>query len=191
MSLKDAAYVTDAQEGAKNFRGLLGSQCDGDEHGPSHRGFSRERLGMCLHTSEAAFLFHALLAVVDSVVEAIEREGAGGEEMLKRMLPALLDSKEASACTLELPELEQPSIAAILARAEDMFAAIHSLRLEAVWERPLLLDGDAVKQVFSKMPKGPLFKEVMTTQLRWMLRHPEGTKEQCVTHLLELHPECV
>uniref|UniRef100_A0A0K6S886 Poly A polymerase head domain-containing protein n=1 Tax=Chromera velia CCMP2878 TaxID=1169474 RepID=A0A0K6S886_9ALVE len=63
---------------------------------------------------------------------------------------------------------------------------IRALGLEGVWDlKPLLDGGELKKSVLPNLPKGPEFKIVLDEEMRWMLGHPEGTKEQCASHLRE------
>ncbi|CEM20320.1 unnamed protein product [Vitrella brassicaformis CCMP3155] len=63
--------------------------------------------------------------------------------------------------------------------------AVEWFGLDGVWDKGPPLDGNAVKSVLPKLPKGPKFKEVMDEQVVWMLGHPEGTADECRAFIKE------
>ena len=67
-------------------------------------------------------------------------------------------------------------------RAHDTFQQILSLRLDTCWKMRPLLDGRALMQSLG-LPKGPNVGKVMQEQIKWMLEHPNGSKQDCLEHL--------
>ena len=61
---------------------------------------------------------------------------------------------------------------------------VSELGLDGCWNNPPHLNGkDLIK--FLDLPKGPVVGEYLEDQVKWMLLNPEGTKEQCLSHLRE------
>jgi tRNA nucleotidyltransferase (CCA-adding enzyme) len=59
-------------------------------------------------------------------------------------------------------------------------------RLDRSWTVRPLLDGAAIATVL-RVPKGPIVARYLREQVRWMLLHPDGTREACAAHLSLLH----
>uniref|UniRef100_A0A7S1D858 tRNA nucleotidyltransferase/poly(A) polymerase RNA and SrmB- binding domain-containing protein n=1 Tax=Cyclophora tenuis TaxID=216820 RepID=A0A7S1D858_CYCTE len=57
-----------------------------------------------------------------------------------------------------------------------------SLQLDHCWKMRPMLDGRALIQALN-LPKGPIVGLFMEEQIKWMLLHPDGTKEDCQDHL--------
>ena len=66
-----------------------------------------------------------------------------------------------------------------------MFAcALQKLGLIGIWDRKPLLGGEEIKDnILTKLPRGPIFREVMDEQDDWMTAHPDGGKEALSKHL--------
>lgn len=47
------------------------------------------------------------------------------------------------------------------------------------------------KDVLKNIPRGPVFRDIMDEQVRWMILHPGGEKEHLNEHLKEYFPEYV
>jgi len=63
-------------------------------------------------------------------------------------------------------------------------AIVDGLELDECWKvRPHLNGKEIIKEL--SLPKGPLVGVYLEDQTRWMLLNPEGTKEECTTHLQE------
>ena len=67
----------------------------------------------------------------------------------------------------------------------DVFAcALQKLGLIGIWDRKPLLGGEEIKDnILTKLPRGPIFREVMDEQDDWMTAHPDGGKEALSKHL--------
>ena len=69
----------------------------------------------------------------------------------------------------------------------DLYCCINNeLKLDQCWKIRPLLDGKQVLQCLS-LPKGPLVGIYLEEQIRYMLLHPNATKQQCETHLKAIH----
>jgi tRNA nucleotidyltransferase (CCA-adding enzyme) len=86
--------------------------------------------------------------------------------------------KEGKADTTSKPK--QQIMASVLA----LFRTITiNLGLDECWKVKPLLDGKALIDVLV-IPKGPQVGIFAQEQVRWMLLHPQGTKEELLAHLL-------
>lgn len=66
----------------------------------------------------------------------------------------------------------------------DTFAvALQRLGLVGIWDRKPIMDGREVKKVLPKIPKGPIFREIMDEQDSWMTVNPGGSKDALIFHL--------
>eukprot|EP00581_Thalassiosira_minuscula_P014890 CAMPEP_0183726666 /NCGR_PEP_ID=MMETSP0737-20130205/23879_1 /TAXON_ID=385413 /ORGANISM="Thalassiosira miniscula, Strain CCMP1093" /LENGTH=965 /DNA_ID=CAMNT_0025958077 /DNA_START=248 /DNA_END=3145 /DNA_ORIENTATION=- len=72
---------------------------------------------------------------------------------------------------------EQPS-------RELYHAIVDTLKLDECWCIKPHLDGKAMIRELG-LPKGPIVGVYLDDQTRWMLLHPDGTREQCKSHLHE------
>lgn len=57
------------------------------------------------------------------------------------------------------------------------------LDLENVYETKPIFDGTELIALIPLLKKGPLVGKIMDEQVRWMLRHPEGGKENLISFL--------
>jgi tRNA nucleotidyltransferase (CCA-adding enzyme) len=57
--------------------------------------------------------------------------------------------------------------------------------LDRSWTVRPLLDGASLATAL-QVPKGPLVAKYLREQVRWMLLHPDGTREACEAHLVSL-----
>lgn len=59
-----------------------------------------------------------------------------------------------------------------------------NLGLIGIWNQQLLLNGEDIKQsILPRIPRGPVFRDVMDSQTSWMISHPGGSREKLVEHL--------
>lgn len=127
------------------------------------------------------------------------------EEMARRRL-GLDSSPGADAAAAAAAAAEPPG--AVVGRYAAACARVKALGLEGVWQLRPLLDGKALIGALG-LPKvrtgdgsrgwmvhrrsysshatvheqGPLVGKAMTEQVRWQIKHPEGTKEEALAHL--------
>ena len=76
----------------------------------------------------------------------------------------------------------------------DAFAAsLLQLGLIGIWSQRPLIDGREMKaqDVLPNIPKGPVFREIMDEQTRWMTTHPGGSKEGLILHLRQIFHEFI
>lgn len=62
------------------------------------------------------------------------------------------------------------------------YTAIVRLNLDGCWQGRPLLDGKAIIAAL-RLPRGPAVGAYMELQARWMLQHPDGTRDDCLAHL--------
>lgn len=78
-------------------------------------------------------------------------------------------------------------LAAVLSQSIDQAQLVYSnivdMNLDNSWNVRPLLDGRELIQAL-ELPKGPLVGIYVDEQVKWMLKHPEGTKDECQDHLL-------
>lgn len=76
-------------------------------------------------------------------------------------------------------------------RGYDLFAAaMIQLGLIGIWNQRPLLDGNEVKRsILPNLPSGPVFRDVMHSQMRWTTAHPGGSREGLAEHLRGAFPE--
>jgi hypothetical protein len=61
---------------------------------------------------------------------------------------------------------------------------VGELDLDECWRvRPHLNGKEIIKEL--SLPKGPLVGMYVEDQTRWMLLNPKGTREECMSHLVE------
>ena len=65
---------------------------------------------------------------------------------------------------------------------------IEDLGLEECWKVHPHHNGQEIIKELS-LPSGPLVGVYLDDQIRWMLLHPDGTKEQCLVHLQQCRRE--
>jgi hypothetical protein len=66
-----------------------------------------------------------------------------------------------------------------------VFRTIMELNLDECWKMKPLMDGKAVIQALD-LPRGPQVATYLDEQVRWMLMHPAGSREECQEHLLSV-----
>lgn len=74
----------------------------------------------------------------------------------------------------------------------DCFAtAMQRVGLIGIWAERPIMDGDEIKKILPRIPRGPAFRDVMEEQESWMALHPGAGVEFLVKHLSETFPEYV
>eukprot|EP00594_Rhizosolenia_setigera_P017934 CAMPEP_0178961198 /NCGR_PEP_ID=MMETSP0789-20121207/13536_1 /TAXON_ID=3005 /ORGANISM="Rhizosolenia setigera, Strain CCMP 1694" /LENGTH=715 /DNA_ID=CAMNT_0020644931 /DNA_START=396 /DNA_END=2543 /DNA_ORIENTATION=+ len=80
----------------------------------------------------------------------------------------------------------------IIAQYDAFAASLLQLGLVGIWKQKPLTNGEEMKKnVLKNIPKGPVFRDIMDEQVRWMILHPGGEKEHLNEHLKECFPEYV
>uniref|UniRef100_A0A7S4J078 Poly A polymerase head domain-containing protein n=1 Tax=Odontella aurita TaxID=265563 RepID=A0A7S4J078_9STRA len=81
---------------------------------------------------------------------------------------------------------------ATVARYDAFAAALQQLGLIGIWSQRPLIDGVEMKsEVLRDIPKGPVFRDIMNEQERWMTTHPGGGRDALVKHMRETFPKFV
>jgi len=75
----------------------------------------------------------------------------------------------------------------------DAFAAsLFQLGMVGIWSQKPLIDGVEMKEnVLPRIPKGPVFRDVMDEQISWMTKHPGCSKAAVAEHLTKSFPDFV
>ena len=68
---------------------------------------------------------------------------------------------------------------------QSVYRTILDLGLDGCWKMKPLMDGKAVIQALN-LPRGPEVGTYLDEQVRWMLMNPDGSREDCESHLLSL-----
>jgi tRNA nucleotidyltransferase/poly(A) polymerase len=74
-------------------------------------------------------------------------------------------------------------------RYDGFATAMQRLGLIGIWAEKPLLDGSEVKKILPRIPKGPVFRDVMEEQESWMTLHPGAGADFLVKHLSETFPD--
>jgi hypothetical protein len=61
--------------------------------------------------------------------------------------------------------------------------------LIGIWNEKPLIDGDAVRSILPKIPRGPAFRAVMDEQRDWLTLHPGAGVKALEAHLKNSFPE--
>jgi len=79
----------------------------------------------------------------------------------------------------------------IITQHDAVAASIVQLGLVGIQHQKPLIDGRDIKQphVLPNIPNGPIFRDVMDEQVKWMRKHPNGGKRALVRYLKGLYPE--
>lgn len=68
-------------------------------------------------------------------------------------------------------------------------AALQQLGLIGIWHQEPLLDGEAMKKLLPRIPRGPAFRDVMDEQSTWMISHPGAAISALESHLVATFPK--
>jgi hypothetical protein len=77
----------------------------------------------------------------------------------------------------------------VIERFDVFAAALQQTSLIGIWNGKPLLDGERIKKVLPRIPKGPAFREVMDEQVNWMTTHPGAEADTLSSHLRECFPD--
>lgn len=75
----------------------------------------------------------------------------------------------------------------------DAFAASFlQLGLMGIWSQTPLIDGVEMKRtVLPRIPKGPIFRDIMDEQMSFITTHPGCSKDALAQHLVNTFPDFV
>lgn len=79
------------------------------------------------------------------------------------------------------------TVDSVLTLSQDVYIELVTT-LDGIWRMKPLLDGNAIVKALD-LPRGPTVASYLEEQVRWMLLHPNGIKEECLAHLMEYHEE--
>jgi tRNA nucleotidyltransferase (CCA-adding enzyme) len=122
-----------------------------------------------------------LMDNVDTFATLIEKCGDGCSRLDVGML--LRRTKELWVTCLFLASVLQQQHQPSTMSAQQLHNTIAEMDLDLSWKTRPLLDGRALIKALD-LPKGPMIGTYLEEQVKWMLRHPLGTKEQCLEHLV-------
>ena len=79
----------------------------------------------------------------------------------------------------------------IIAQYDAFAASLLQLGLIGIWTQKPIINGDEMKQehILPNIPRGPIFREIMTEQEEWMTLHPGGSKEILIQYMREKFPD--
>lgn len=77
----------------------------------------------------------------------------------------------------------------VIERFDVFAAALQQTSLIGIWNAKPLLDGERIKKVLPRIPRGPAFREVMDEQVNWMTTHPGAEADTLSSHLRECFPD--
>ena len=70
-------------------------------------------------------------------------------------------------------------------KAFSFFGMVQKHGLDGCWKVRPLLDGKAILKSL-ELPRGPIIGTYLEEQVKWMLLHPDGSKDECELHLKEV-----
>ena len=73
----------------------------------------------------------------------------------------------------------------ILLSRKEIQNAISCMKLEKVHLDQPLVNGKKMKEIFTNIPKGSAFGQLVEAQINWRLEHPSGSIEECIEFLKE------
>jgi tRNA nucleotidyltransferase/poly(A) polymerase len=94
-----------------------------------------------------------------------------------------------SSSSLQVDESQQERQMGEIERYDTFATALQRIGLIGIWGEKPLLDGAQMKKALSNIPMGPLFRDVMDEQERWMTVHPSASSDILVRHMAEVFPD--
>ena len=79
----------------------------------------------------------------------------------------------------------------VMERYDALATALQQVGVIGIWDEKPLLDGDAVKRILPRLPKGPPFRQAMDEQMDWITMHPGGGKVALEMYLRQAFPDYV
>lgn len=78
----------------------------------------------------------------------------------------------------------------ILAQYDAFAASLLQLGLIGIWSQKPVIDGNEMTKdhILPGIPRGPLFRDIMNEQTRWMTIYPGVGKESLIRHMRETYP---
>ena len=166
------------------------------------KGVSRLELGLALRDAGPLAEYALRLSVAALMVECLAENNSDLREALALISQCFSSGNDVSMGAFSCDYDQQPSplevllddpeaaakavdIRSIVAAADDFRYARSTMLLEAVYLEQPLLNGKDIMKVFTNIPKGAAFGDIMEEQARWRLQHPTATAADCEAHLKE------
>lgn len=172
MRGKDGDSVTRTQQAAAQFKDVLRELMRRESATSAAEGgeqvLTRQALGGLMRRVGACYMPALALAAAELLVEAVG--GGSFPEVLPGLCGLVQGGVERGGPdTMQGPRLalfEQAAAARVVSAASLVVGAVDSMRLQHVYKNVPLLNGEAIKKVFSNIPKGPVFGEVRAASER-------------------------
>jgi tRNA nucleotidyltransferase/poly(A) polymerase len=94
-----------------------------------------------------------------------------------------------SISSLQVDESQEESQMGEIERYDTFATALQKIGLIGTWGEKPLLDGAHMKMALPNIPVGPLFRDVMDEQERWMTVHPGASADILVRHMAKVFPD--
>lgn len=211
--IRDAEAVERIMKGADEFTQLLSSGCDisatmillsdvlvASDYSIVNGCYSSEQSIICSMNNrivdsvkeedplwEHAMEFRLLCSHVLQRLGPLWR--AGLMLALAEQLGSLEDNLEYAIEGDTFEESKEEKRQGIIERFDVFATALQRIGLIGVWNEKPLLDGDEIRNLLPKIPKGPAFRDVMDEQIRWMIAHPGSNKGALSVHLQQIFTE--
>ena len=90
---------------------------------------------------------------------------------------------------LQIEQTHEEIVSGIINKYDVFAAAMMQLGLIGIWtQHPLVNGGEIKNSILTRIPEGPVFRDVMYEQTEWMTTHPGGSKEGLIEHLRATFP---
>jgi len=88
-----------------------------------------------------------------------------------------------------IEQTQEEIVSGIMNKYDVFAAAMMQLGLIGIWtQHPLVNGGEIKNSILTRIPEGPVFRDVMDEQTEWMTTHPGGSKEGLIEHLRATFP---
>ena len=79
----------------------------------------------------------------------------------------------------------------IIAQYDAFAASLLKLGLIGIWDQKPIINGDEMRKshILPNIPRGPIFREIMAEQEKWMTLHPGGSIEYLIQYMRNKYPE--
>lgn len=94
-----------------------------------------------------------------------------------------------SISSLQVNESQEERQMGEIERYYTFATALQRIGVVGIWGEKPLLDGGQMKMALPNIPQGPLFRDVMDEQERWMAVHPSASADILVRHMAEVFPD--
>lgn len=168
---KDVTSITTIMENVDEMRSILSGYFHQDDNGndttTSVSSFCRLRIGLVLRRLKDLWVTTLLVATIAELrsnnFDKMDEGGDDGDDE---------DEDENSV------KISCKTISFML----DLYQDIIRNNLDECWKLRPLLDGKAIVKSL-ELPRGPAVGTYLEEQVKWMLEHPDGSKNECEEHL--------